>query len=220
MSSEHYPGDPSPENYDYDAEHGQNDSKGCAGMALWIVLGIAALSLLLCCAGGFFLYSKFDFEVSEDPEAAVALTEEVVEIDIPAGFEPEGLVRMDMFVMALDLAIYEYAEAHGMLLVGEIDIVGSDYEDAREEMRESIEQSDVNEEDMRIVSTETREFEIRGETARFEFTEAESTETGEPFRQVIGAFPGKNRSFAMVWYQLHEDYYDEAAAIRMIESIE
>lgn len=231
MTHGHPPGDSpqgsppqeQPPAQDYGAPH-QEESNGCGGKILWILLGIGGLSLLLCCGVGAFLYSKADFafDVTEDPEAATALTEELVDIDIPAGFEPEGTLHLDMMVMEMELAFYEHAEADGSLAIAEMDVIGSDDEDVAAEMRDSMEQSGVDDdgEDLRLVSVDSRTFEIRGEPAEFEFAELEDRETGEPYRQISGAYLGRDRPFGAIWLLVEEDHYDEDATVHMIESIE
>lgn len=215
----HPPQDQSPAS-GYGPEARQNESNGCAGNVVWILVGLVGLCLALCCAGGFFLYSQVDLDFQEDPEAATALTEEIADIDILPGFEPEGTLRMDMIVMSMNMAVYEHAAAEGNLVIAEFDVIGLDEDDVAEEMRDSMEQSGIDEEEMRVISSETREFEIRGESMEFEFAEMEHRETGAPYREVAGAFPGRDTLFAMIWVQVEEDYYDEDAVVKMIKSIE
>ncbi len=219
-SGQHSPQQGPPHGQGYGPPPQENEGSGCGKKILFVLLGLGALSAVLCCVGGIFLYSKIDFEVTEDPAAATALTEEIAEIDIYPGFEPAGTLRMDVWVMEMNMAFYEYEEADGFFALAELDIIGSGDEDVAREMRQSMEDSGVDDgEDLRVISTETREFEIRGEASDFEFSELEHRETGEPYRQIAGAFPGKDKPFAAVWMLIHEDYYDDATAVAMIESI-
>jgi hypothetical protein len=70
--------------------------------------------------------------------------------------------------------------------------------------------------DLSEESTETREFTIGGEKVPFEFIKGTSAQG--PSRQVVGVFQGRN-GVIMVMLIVPESDYDEAAVVRMLESI-
>lgn len=222
MSHRHQHGNPHSSHYGAPPPAHQNDDSSTGKTCLFIAIGIFALCLLLCCGGGIFVYTQADFSFEEDPEATVAFTEEIMDIDIPEEFEPEAVIRMGMIFMDMDMAFYAHRDGQGELLIAEADIIGSDSMDLEQEMQESMQETGVDDEEdhLRITSRDIREFEVRGDTVEFQFAEAEHRQTGQPYRQVSGSFQGRDNPVAAVWVEIEEEYYDEAAIVDMIESIE
>ena len=187
-------------------------------MVLLVFVGLGGLGFLLCLGGGFFLYSQSDFEFDDDPEVVIAQTAEMMEIEIMEGLEPASWVHINMLVMTITMVGYEREIGEGFLLIGEVDVAMSAMDD--DEMEREVRGSMAGEESsLRIEEMEFREFEIRGETAEFQFGRGEDRETGKPGREVSGVFPGRGKKRAIMMLQIDEEQYDEEAVIAMIESI-
>lgn len=186
-----------------------------------IVSAIGGFIALLCCGGGLYMANQFEFDVQEDPQLASEVTDEIAQMDIPERFEPAGTLRMDMFVMDMTMAIWEATGVDGQLVVAETDISFGNQEDVEPELRDAMEQAGVDDdEEMRIVSTEVRDFDIRGESVAFQFAEAEERTTDARYRRISGAFPATDGGAAFVWVEIEEDHYDEDSLVRMLESIQ
>jgi hypothetical protein len=199
-----------------------------------IILGsIAGVSLLACCGGVVFVGWKFQ-EVAKnfaanlttnDPQEVRARTARIMHIDIPEQFPP---------MMALDLVFMKeiiYGTPNNpnkpMLLIVQIDKGflgqqgGANTKQQRQEILQQMKQqgqqsgnmnTDIDEE-----SSETREFTIDGEKVPFEFIKG-TARGGGPSRQVVGVIPGRE-GVIMLMMMVPESDYDEAAVVRMLESI-
>ncbi len=185
-----------------------------------LVLGaLGGLSVLVCAGGAFYVYSQFQFDIEEDPDKAVAITAEIADIDIAEGFEPQGAVVTDMVFMQMKLVDYEYADTDSWMLIAELDSPMGSQRELERELRQSLEDEGWADDELRVVSTENRDFEIRDSTATFQFAHAKDRQSGEPFRQVSGSFPARDRGVAFLTLAVEEANYDEDGIIAMIESI-
>jgi len=185
---------------------------------LIILLCVGGLFVLVCCGGGIYLASQMDMDVNDDPEATKKVTAEIIDIEIPEVFEPKSSMSMNWIFFEMKLAAYEAKDNKGMLMITEIDMPMAEGDEQQQaEMRKSMQQQNFGERSLTIIRSESREFEIRGETVKFQFAEAEDA-SDTPFRQVTGAFSGKGGA-ASLMLQIEEEQYDEEAVVKMLESI-
>ena len=199
--------------------HGPPPKKRGMSTTAKILIGFFCLSgflFLLCCGGLIYIFTQFKIETDQDPILAEQRVKEIADIEIPEGFEPEVSGTADFFFISATFAAYEHEEADGALILGEVNLEIEAGPEAEEEIRRAIRQ-EANERRLKIKSIETREFEIRGETAEFTFAEAEN-EDGEAYRQVAGGFLTEDGTGLLI-LQLDEEHYDEDAVVKMIESI-
>jgi len=176
-----------------------------------------ALLFLVCCGGLIYLGTQLQFDQSNDPAVAEQRLEDMVEIEVPGSFEPRFSGSLGFFdFVSGTLVVFEAAEGEGALIFIHVNLEIEAGPEAEEEMRRSLRQQG-NERQLRVESSETREFEIQGETCEFEFAQAKN-EDGDAFRQVMGGFPTKEGTGLMV-LQVDEERYDEEAVVKMIESI-
>lgn len=198
---------------------------------LLLLGGIGGICSLLCCGGAFILVNRaqqiledaginFKDIVTVEPEAIRERTQKIAKLEIPPGFEPKQAV--DMVIMKY--AIYtKGANADSSLVLMEFakEFMGEE-EEQQEEMLEAFQKRQTEggnlSADVEVQSSETREFTIRGETANFEFNKATNKKTGAKVRQVVGSFATKN-GVAMLVFVVPEDEYDDAVAVKLIESI-
>lgn len=184
---------------------------------LIVVLSIGGLVVLLCCGGVFWLWSQADFEVQETPKAAVETTEEIAEIRIPPEFKPKAAMRMRLAGVGMVMAMYELEDGQGSLMIGEMQGLPPGEAQPERQMREALEGQDGQRE-LTVNRTEAREFEIRGETVRFQFSEGVDDQ-GNEYRMVEGMFPTEDGQGILV-LQVPAEAWDEEAVVEMIESIQ
>ena len=213
-----------------------------------ILVGLGGVSLLVCCGGMAFFGMRAAKAIqegtTEEPAKVKAATADIVDIDIPADFEP----KMAMNVIFMKYVLYQN-KSQGMLMLSEFNsALGSDVSKQRDEMAKAMKQQSNTKMPSGTQKTETREFTIRGEKASFQFTTAttekqkkpadkpaeqgeakpddsetetddtEADEGGEGFHQVVGSFKGKGGT-VMLFLMINGKDYDEAAIVKMIESI-
>ena len=93
-----------------------------------------------------------------------------------------------------------------------------DSKEQEDEMRRQLRRRNFGERELNIISSESREFEIRGEPVKFLFSEAEDPASDVAYRQITGSFPGKE-GVAMLILQVPAEGYEEETFVKMIESI-
>ena len=195
--------------------------KGMSSVAIvaLILVGFGLAALLVCGGGVFYFYQQFDYELEEDPQAVIAATDQMADIDIPEAYEPESVVHMNMVFMTVDAAIWYSEEIEAGLLLAEMKMPFGDLDDAEREFRETMDEK-LDDEDLIVLATETRDFQIRGETVPFQFAHAENVETGELRRQATGTFSSRDENGLVFLHILvAEEHYEEDAVVAIIESI-
>ena len=192
-----------------------------SGMKVLIVLlcGFGGL-FVLCCGGGIYVVVKAANSATEVPEEITAITQDIVEIEIPEQFVPEQGIDLNMIFMKMKMVSYTLTDANGKLMIMEMNISGVPPEDQEPQMRQQIRSKNFGEKELIVneEKIETRTFTIRGKEVDFQFAEAEDPQTKTAYRQVSGVFPGKQGT-AFLMLQIEEEGYDEDAVVKMIESI-
>ena len=198
--------------------------KRSGSKVLWIILGVVGGSMLLCCGGGVFLYQKFkdQFKMEVDVTAAgtEAMTKTIADIEILEDFQPMSSLDMDLAGYSMKWAVYQQQERTGRLMLAEMNFPSADQAQEKKQLEDSMQQQQ-QQQGFRLLnnlSTETREFTIRGETVDFEFAEGTDVSTDTAVRQITGVFPGRD-GMGYLRLQIDDDSYDEEAVVRMIESI-
>ena len=200
----------------------QQNSSGMSGvLKAFIILGVIfGVCGLICVAGGVYFAMKLEFDVAEDPVRAAEISAEILEVEVPAGMEPVSGIHMDVVFVNMKMAFYEDPITGADVAFAEIHSPMLSPDEMEQEIRQSMEEELALESDVMIRSMERRDFEVRGETMPFQFVQGELRETGEPVRQVSGAFPATRRGgMSFLMYSSPEEFYDEPAAIAMIKSI-
>lgn len=197
-----------------------------------IILGsIAGVSLLVCCGGVAFFYWKFQDAISHfaenftttNPQEIRDRTANIVRIDIPEEFPP--IQAFDWFV--IKQVVYGNQQKNSILMIMEMSpqmLGGADAGNAKQQrdaMLQQLKQQQGQQPgmntDFKEESSETREFTIDGEKVPFEFIKG-TGQGGAPTRQVVGVFKGRE-GLVMLMLIVRESDFDEAAVVRMIESI-
>ena len=197
-----------------------------SGMKVLIVLlCVGGGMFVLCCGGGIYVVVKVANSEKHTPEEVIAITNDIVDIEIPAGFKPrvpQGGLDLDMIFMQMKVVAYTPTDVDGILKIKEMNVFGANSEDQEPKMRRTMRQpmgnQDFGEKELILNKTEPRAFTIRGKEVNFKFAEAEDPDTGTAYRQVSGFFPGKEGT-VLLMLQIEEEGYDEEAVVKMIESI-
>ena len=194
----------------------QNQGCSTGAKVLLLMLFMAGGFFVLCCGGVIWVYSQFEFD--ETAEGVLVMTEEIADIDIPESFEPQRAMEMDLLIMSMKLAIYTAGTDDSVLILAETDFPTADQKLTQAEMKIVLRQQDRGGRYVDIINSETREFEIRGQTVKFVFAECEDIDTGEAVCQITGTFSGR-QGMGFLMLQVEDESYDEDAVVRMIESI-
>lgn len=208
------PNDPQPES----AAHYEEKSGG--GCLKWVLIlgGLGLLSVLVCCGGGVWLMWGSLPKMVGTPAEVAAVSQEIMQIDIPPDYIGEAGMSADNFIFAMRFATYRHKEGKGQLLIGSMQVKLGASKDQQAEFKNTTRERSDNEKKLTITNTEDREFTIRGKKVPFKFSEATEEGTDKKYRLVEGELEGAG-TMAVFQLTLEEDAYDEEAVVKMIESI-
>lgn len=196
------------------------------GMKLLLVLGgLGGFCMLLCCGGIAFLGYKARNMITTDPATIRERTQEIATIEVLPGFKP--VQGMDVIFMKLVVYQGEQGDNSALLLMefnSSMMDQGKGQKELRDQMLDQMHQQQAQhgggagpDTDIEVEESETRFYTIGGRKNEFLFTKGKS-HSGKAMRQVTGTFPTA-KGVAMLMLTVPEENYDEAAVVKMLESI-
>ena len=160
----------------------------------------------------------------QEPAKVQEMTAQIADIDVPDGWKAAFGSKMMMVSVGV---IYE--DENGIPVMRLIQV--SQAMAANPQQADQFRQSGIQQlgqmymantqrsvENLKNLSTESREIEIDGQTVEVEFATGEGSDSGTNLRRVTGEFQGKGGP-ATIMIQVPADDYDEAAIAAIIESI-
>ncbi len=202
---------------------GANDTPAPArqGSRLWtaVLLILFASIIGSCCLCGGFLFRQWP-TFQEDPTAAEELTRQLLSIEIPETFTPQGTIEWHVsFLLTMRGAYFSHTIDDGALTLLEVDSQFMERPAFRRHIIDSLHQHGAGSGfDLKVLQTETRVFDVAGEQVSFEFLTAEDRSTGEGRRLADGVVV-VNGVPVLVSLWVDEDIWDEEMVTRLIESI-
>jgi hypothetical protein len=198
--------------------HGQPPRKSNTAKILLIILAVVVIGAVLCCGGiGLFMYSNPPVKTTTSAAEITEKTNAIADIEILPGFNPVMAMDMNMYVMTMQMAFYD-GQGSGMLMIAQVQAPqGGDQAQMQQQMRQSMQQQNMGEQ-LTIKNSETKTVSIDGQDVDFLFSTATNAKDNSDWRQVTGAFPGKNGMAFMILQQPAEAF-DEEEAVNMLESI-
>lgn len=163
----------------------QPQGNGC-GKIFLILLAIGGfLSLMLCCAGGIFVYwVSQQFSITVDATKIREMTGQIVEITIPAELEPKfGGEIKKINMRGVFYADEKANEEQALILLGFP-------ENAKQADKESTLNQTKQNKNLKIEKTEEKMFKVRGEEKKF-IVQTGKDDNDKEMKQVIGEFKGK-----------------------------
>ena len=191
------------------------------GVKILLVLGvIGGVMGLICCGIGGFVYWKFKDAMSTDPVVVQAKTQEILKLQIPAGFKP----MMSMSFMGVKMVMYQGDppnESMLMLMEMPAGMGNADPEQQRDAMLNQMRQQSGGmgggNANLQIDERETRNYTINGKKVPFIFAKGKG-QGGKAMRQVTASVPTAS-SAAILMLMVPEEKYDESAVDAMISSM-
>jgi len=187
-------------------------------------MSLAATSALLiavgscCLCGGLFYYQWPHFE--SDPEAAATLTRQMLPVRVPESFTPEGTIEWS-FWMLLQMrgAYFVLRDGDGELSFLEVDSRFIDNAEFRNHIRQSLREHGAGGGyDLAVRESQTKTYDIAGQSVTFQFLQADDRTTGAQRRLVDGIVEGTNGP-VMISLWVDEESWDPEMVERLIESI-
>lgn len=210
------PGDP------YLNQPFRNESSGMStGMKILLgVLGFGFLCFCICC-GGVLYFSwniQKNFQATDDPAEIEVIRKEFLDIDIPADYTAKNGFKAGAFGISGKMVMYQGKGVGDSLVLMHGEGGPMNEKDFKFEMNEQDQQGGPDEPEIEILEEEEREFTIDGKQVTFKFSKAKDKDSGKEFRRITGAFTSDG-GFNTIIFTASEENWDEAAAVKMIESI-
>jgi hypothetical protein len=185
---------------------------------LLIVLAVVVVGAVLCCGGAaLFVYKQRPIQTTTNPAEIKNKTAAIADIDIPENFRPLMAMDMNMIVMTMQITAYE-GQGNEKLMIAQVQAPqGADQAQMQQQLRQSMQQQNMGE-PLTVKNSESKSVSIDGQDVDFLFSTATNTRDNSEWRQVTGAFPGKNGT-AFLSLQEPADSYDEEAVMEMLKSI-
>ncbi|MDB5341167.1 MAG: hypothetical protein JWN70_6786 [Planctomycetaceae bacterium] len=202
---------------------GQPPKKGCSKGCLYGAAGCGCLSLLVFIALGFGFYKFVELVIngtSVDPAVVRAATQEMIEVNPPAGLEP----KLKLDVAMAKLAVYQSDDGTSTLSILQI-APWLDQKDVKKnrEFGDSFRISygdgghDIEVQQLTISKTAEKDIKIRGQNCKVRIAEAKNA-AGDEYRVIDTDVQGKVGP-VQIQLQLPLKEYDEAEVTKFLESI-
>lgn len=186
---------------------------------LLILAGVGFVGMLLCIGAigltGYYFVNQVKEGMTEDPAEIAERTDEIIGIEILPGMNPLVAMRMNVIVMKMNFSVYGAPHGENVLLI--CDIQMPDQTADEDEFRRQLGNQGFGE-DIDVTASEIREIETAAGTLTFEFAEG-TNGLGNTIYQVTGMIPSRSGGVGFLMLQQDEQDYDEAAVVKMLESI-
>jgi hypothetical protein len=196
-------------------------------MSRGVKIALVAVVILLgaCCIGGAALYFISQRVVSQaftdDPARAATLGHEIVDYNLPDGYRELGGINALGFKMVFIGSGSETGDSMFIVLMQIPAGTDMDQEEMQRQMTQAMQQQGQGRNlQTHVVGTQT--VTIKGQPVTLtvsEGTVTEGSDAGAVFRQVIGIFPGKDSSTAMLMAMGKKDTWDQATLDSFLASI-
>ena len=218
---EETPGRPGPSRDQWEGGAQPPKAGMSGGMKTFLILmAILGCCCVLCCGiGGFFIYSFYP-KVSQNPADVSAARDEIAKIQLPAGFEPVHMIKIDNFIMTMTAVGYRNPAIHGDITLAEMRLKVGEPAQRDQAMRQQLERQGFG--GPKIVNnskSETKTIKIKGQDCAFVFKQGDDPATRKKVRQISGVFEGSHGPVSIM-IEMDESAYKEGAIVKMLESIQ
>jgi hypothetical protein len=200
------------------------------GTKVLIGLGIGCgFFLLLCCGGlvavGVYFQQYVKTAINEDPQKALAMTDQLVDIEVPEPLEPRLSLDFKMPVAGFPIAkgvVYTVPNDGAVLTLIEFGEVVPPAQ--RPEMRRQIEQSLREEgvfenEQGWTWQSQVLRYRIGDREVPFRYETAQNPETGHQHVRVAGTFTGKSPGVVMLFLFADTEVLSEDKVLEILDSL-
>lgn len=185
---------------------------------LLILFAVGVVAAVLCCGGGYWWFSQ-NFKVVTTPAEVAALTQEMVPIEILEGFNPQMGMKMNMFGVKVDMAMYQ---GPGQSLLQIMRFGGQAFNDpqARQQIDAQMrqQQGGGSPHIITVKDVETKTVSIDGADVEFTVGTGPESQSGAEWKELNGSV-NRDGSVVVIKLQQPSDQYDDEAVTAMLESI-
>ncbi len=195
---------------------------GTTKVLLGLGIGCGVLALLCCGGAGVTMYwfgKSIQESMSKDPAKIREVTNEIVTIDIPASFQPEMSMDMQIpFAGGMQMAMYRDPAAGATLTLTQFtsEAIANDPE-MREKFETSVDQQHKKKQ-MQVNKSENFETTIHGEAATFAIAEGTADNAAGELWQVTGSFHGK-AGLAQLMLEAKSSNFTKEQVLELLKSM-
>lgn len=193
-------------------------TSGCAKVVL-IGGGIGLVLMLICCGVGAYFAKSFMPTMVTSPAEVAEMSKQMVDMKIPDDFKGVMGMKMDNFFMTMQIATFEQTEKKGFIQLIDMKLkVNDPNQKAQFRNNPALQQQQQNLPNLKLGSSNMRDFDLRGQPVTFRFTEAVNTDTNKNCHVIDGTIDGPN-GFTTIKLIFDDEIYDEDTVVELIESI-
>lgn len=200
---------------------GPPEERNVLARVVTIFLGFGTAAIVgACFAGAYFFFPRVD----EEPSAVADVMDGMLDIDIPAVFEPRGTIEWNMaLVMTMRGAYFEPvdSERNGILLFVQVEGGSGDKPEVREHI-ENVLWQDGSATEQLVLETESHEERmvlVRGDPVPFVFETATDAQTKTTYRLVHGVVEGVEGPVLIALRMQVDSGWNDETAVAMLRSI-
>lgn len=186
---------------------------------LWVViLTLGAMGLLggVCLCGlGLYLFRPV---FSHEPEHVAELTADLVQVELPVGWQPGGTIEWNiLWMMMFRGAYYEWEDAQGQLAIVGVDGRVVSQKDVRDHIVRQLQEAGGTGA-LVVDREETREITVSGIVVPFVFQQGTDVATDLPVRLVEGVVNG-SRGPVLIALRINTASWDEQQVLHMLSTL-
>jgi hypothetical protein len=200
-----------------------NGKTGC-GTKMFAVIGVGfAVVCVVACAGGYFMWQKVKNAVTDDPAKVQEISESVVDLDVPEGFEPQFGMDLKVAGQGMTMAVYVEKKSQGSMWVMSIstpyDPATANVENVKRDMENQQQQQQGQKQKViELEEQEEIEKDVNGRLGKFLVGRGKD-EAGVDHIQVLGIFESKSKEMGMLNLVIPEEQMDMEAGRKLVESV-
>ncbi|WP_437202549.1 hypothetical protein [Planctomicrobium sp. SH664] len=190
----------------------------------WLLVGGGLAAALLVIGCGFCAIGMWWFrpQITEDPEQASQMLQRMVEIHLPADFQPRGTVEWNMgYVLRLKGVYYESHDGKWLFTAVEVNSRLASDSAVRRHIRETLLQEGAGGTPLIVDNTRTRQesYRINGAPVDFNFETAEDPSTKRIYHLVQGVLNSKSGGQVLVSIRVDADSWQPEIVQKMLGSL-
>lgn len=191
---------------------------------MFAVIGVGfAVVCVVACAGGYFMWQKVKNAVTDDPAKVQEISESVVDLDVPEGFEPQFGMDLKVAGQGMTMAVYVEKKSQGSMWVMSIstpyDPATANVENVKRDMENQQQQQQGQKQKViELEEQEEIEKDVNGRLGKFLVGRGKD-EAGVDHIQVLGIFESKSKEMGMLNLVIPEEQMDMEAGRKLVESV-
>jgi hypothetical protein len=186
---------------------------------LLILLAVFVVAAVLCCGlGYFFVFRNLNLKTYKTPAEVEQLTQEIVPIEIPAGYSPVMGMKMNLFGTGVEMAMYDTPGKGLLQLVGLSGQAVNDPNTQQQLDAQMRAQGGGSPHRIDVSGTEKKTVTVNGQETEFTVETGTESQSKAEWKRVSGTVTANGKLVRLLLEMPTADY-DEGQVTQMLESI-